>query len=302
MSSSESSETPLWLWIFGAVSLGVVALLVRQRLQQSTKSDNDDDDSDDDESSEVSSTSPAVQLRSLSPKRHSEWTLPQTKTDTNAKIADIFWKPLEAIFIDLPRLAKRIELFDDDQPVSLGLRDDATPLQVLARVIALVAARTETAAQAQRIADAAASALNDASSSGVPHLLVKDVFADPIGAESKCALVFRGIHQGIVMPTSFVIKAHTRLLAKDVKDASGWRVTINFAKSGRITVTHTRREKSFGDAPQDDFLIESNIALTLLESDLIGVRTSFGVVPRVPAQIDGAVDAEFRLLSAWNRA
>lgn len=284
--------------------MGVVAMLVRQRLERGATVETEiDDETDGEESSDVSTTS-NIQLRSLSPKRHSDWTLPQTKTDTHAKIAEIFWKPFDAgaVFIDLPRLAKRMDLSDDGQIVSLGLRDDATPLQVLARVIALVAARTETAERAQRIADAAAAALNDASSSGVPQLLLKDLFNDVIGLESKCAHVFRGIHQGVVMPMSFIVKAHTRLLSKDVKDASGWRISINVLKNGRVVVTHQRREKSFGDAPEDDFFIDTNTSLTLVETELIGVKTTIAVVPRVGAQIDPLVDAEFRLLTAWNRA
>jgi len=114
--------------------------------------------------------------------------------------------------------------------------------------------------------------------------------------------VLRGIHQGLVMPTSFVLKAHTRLLTKDVKDASGWRVSVDFQKAARTVVTHARREKSFGDSAADDFIVESQVILTLVETELIGVKTTLAAVASDESAIDAAIVDEFRHLREWNRA
>jgi hypothetical protein len=136
----------------------------------------------------------------------------------------------------------------------------------------------------------------------VPHLFVKELFEGPIGFESNCAAVLRGIHQGIVMPTSFVLKAHTRLLTKDIKDASGWRVSIDFQKGGRVVVTHVRREQSFGSSAADDFIVEAHVALTLIGNELIGVKTMLAAAAADDASLAAEIAAEFEHLREWNRA
>jgi hypothetical protein len=104
------------------------------------------------------------------------------------------------------------------------------------------------------------------------------------------------------MPTSFVLKAHTRLLTKDIKDADGWRVTIDFQKGGRVVVTHIRREKSFGDSAADDFIVESHVTLTLIGNELIGVKTALAAAATDDASLDEQIAAEFEHLREWNRA
>jgi hypothetical protein len=165
-----------------------------------------------------------------------------------------------------------------------------------------VAERTEEPAVAQRIAAQAAAMVAQTSVSGVPHLFVKELFEGPIGFESNCAAVLRGIHQGIVMPTSFVLKAHTRLLTKDIKDASGWRVSIDFQKGGRVVVTHVRREQSFGSSAADDFIVEAHVALTLIGNELIGVKTMLAAAAADDASLAAEIAAEFEHLREWNRA
>lgn len=77
-----------------------------------------------------------------------------------------------------------------------------------------------------------------------PDLLLRQLFVDTIGVDTPTAAVFRCYPQGLILPTALWLKAHTRILSKDVTTPDGWTVTIALeSNSKRVTVTHMRKEQ-----------------------------------------------------------
>jgi hypothetical protein len=149
--------------------------------------------------------------------------------------------------------------------------------------------------------DAACDALAATDPHGTPETAIAHVVADALGASSATAAVMRCLNQGVVLPISMWLKAHTRVMSKDCTGADGWKIEIVVdgesvsgggsakrvqqmpsSSSGttspraqrhrRVTVTHTRKEQSLGTSANETFTFAYALkfvlhSVTLLDCD-----------------------------------
>jgi hypothetical protein len=330
------------LLIVGSVLLIGVAVkvylskpsLATRTPKKSHPSDNDDDDDDNGDESSTSTTSTTttmatangndLKFRSLRP-GSAAFDLPANKRDAHQKIAEIYTtKPLKqtAVFIDLPRLAKRIDVYRNGEPLFVD-GESASALTALATVVKLVAQQFETPERYTAIATCCDDIAREREN-GEISVTIGNLFLNTIGEQSKTATIFKAIHQGtfivtlltnqrcqlftfvrvgIVMPLSFALKAYTRLLSKDIKTRDGWRVRINIDPTHNVaTVTHIRQEESFGSEPFEQFKIELTTQLTLNVEKATPLQTvSTTLAPIVVGAENGLAEQVKSELNALNR-
>jgi hypothetical protein len=136
-------------------------------------------------------------------------------------------------------------------------------------------------------------------------IFVKELFVDTIGEESATTTVFRCVHQGLVMPLAFVLRAYTRLLVKDLKSKDGWRVRIDLLSTGGAAVTHVRREQSFGNDGSDareHFVMQLETTMRVDRHTLNAVSTRISHVDQHNSMLADVFLKEIRSIYAWNEA
>lgn len=109
------------------------------------------------------------------------------------------------------------------------------------------------------------------------------------------------------MPLSFAIRAHTRLLVKDVKTRDGWRVQLTLDTQQRsAAVTHVRREQSFGNDGADareQFVIELQTRLVVdAARTLRDVDTRIVHAAPLSADLAPVFQREIDNITRWNDA
>merc|ERR1712000_253952 len=161
--------------------------------------DNNDDESESENSTQQQTTKQQPKFRSLNPKVFQPLELPLHKQETHKKVSDIWHKPLEetAVFIDLPRLAKRMDISVDGKSV-LEPQDNQETMQAVANVVECVARFAESEQHFQLIQKELRN-LAVRSEHSAASIWIKELFIDTIGIDSFTTTIFRCIHQGLVM-------------------------------------------------------------------------------------------------------
>jgi hypothetical protein len=242
--------------------VGAAVLYSRSKTSQKSTLASVDDDDDGDESVSSTPTPAATAFTSLNKVAAQPMSLPAHKTACESKLRAVYNGKSTNVTIDLPRLAKRVEIYENGKLISDAESMDA--MRAVSHVVKLLAAHFESRdkiAAIDRVCDSVAAA----SDQGEPSALVKSVL-DVVG-ECATSRVLRTVNQAIVMPASFATKAHTRLLTKDVKTKDGWRITIHLEGGGSVKVTHIRREESFGSAAFEHFVLQFTTELYLRPQD-----------------------------------
>ena len=159
------------------------------------------------------------------------------------------------------------------------------------------------------MAAAADAALRGHSASSLASVRVRELLVDDVGATSRTARVLQRVHQGVVMPLSFAVAAHTRVLSKDVKERLGWQVDIDVARDAGgarvVRVRHTRRQQSLSDSPPESFMLQLQTTLELSGddwSDVTRVDTAIDAAAAHPSALHPTLRSEFALLRQWNDA
>jgi len=238
-------------------------------------------------------------------------TYPTALSDLEAKLVEIWSKSMKvtSIYKDTLRLAKRTTVVRDGERAT-GDVDEETPLlSALAANIAAVATYVEAREDADRIVAALAEfAAGDPT--GPNETRLQHLFETVIGEESATARVFRCVHQGVIFPATFFLKAQTRILSRDVTSADGWTVAIRLGSP--VVVEHLRKEQSLamgdeGEAFVLQYLVRFELAGEGEEGigwrgGLRRVRVEFGETDVDREKVNGDVLDALTALDEWNDA
>lgn len=263
--------------------------------------------------------------KTLLPKSLQQPKLPEDHAEVAKKLRDILDKPWDQVLVfkDTYRLARRFQVYDGGKRVidgsSLSLADQS-PIKTFCRVVQCIADRLETPARAAVI-NKACNAIVETESDAPPDLLIRQLFEQSIGLNSRTAAVFRPVHQGVIMPVTFWLKSKTRLLSKDVATADGWRLLIEFERlaceddapadtardvDGRrvsVTITHYRKEQSLVTELDERFVVEYRLrfrlAPNLLQTSEFDIKFTLVDVDRQRAYPD--ILQALLPLEQWNK-
>lgn len=197
-------------------------------------------------------------------------------------IRALWAKPINQLptYIDLGRLAKRIDVFLDDNSVST--KAESTPgqgqgqapanqredsrAQDLANVIEVVATRLESEEVSSKVRSAIPKFVEDATDQLDYRTYVSELFQAFDEDVSPSVKVFKVVNQAalfiaIIHMKSMIQGCKTNLnsnalLTKDCRDADGWRIEIripsgdnnnkNDNKNNEISVAHIRKDQGLG--------------------------------------------------------
>jgi hypothetical protein len=263
--------------------------------------------------------------KTLLPKSLQQPKLPEDHVEVAKKLRDILDKPWDQVLVfkDTYRLARRFQVYDGGKRVIDGSSPslaDQSPLKTFCRVVQCIADRLETPARAAVI-NKACNAIVATESDAPPDLLIRQLFEQSIGLNSRTAAVFRPVHQGVIMPVTFWLKSKTRLLSKDVATADGWRLLIEFERlaceddapadtardvDGRrvsVTITHYRKEQSLVTELDERFVVEYRLrfrlAPNLLQTSEFDIKFTLVDVDRQRAYPD--ILQALLPLEQWNK-
>jgi hypothetical protein len=263
--------------------------------------------------------------KTLLPKSLQQPKLPEDHVEVAKKLRDILDKPWDQVLVfkDTYRLARRFQVYDGGKRVIDGSSPslaDQSPIKTFCRVVQCIADRLETPPRAA-IINKACNAIVATESDAPPDLLIRQLFEQSIGLNSRTAAVFRPVHQGVIMPVTFWLKSKTRLLSKDVATADGWRLLIEFERlacdddapadtardvDGRrvsVTITHYRKEQSLVTELDERFVVEYRLrfrlAPNLLQTSEFDIKFTLVDVDRQRAYPD--ILAALLPLEQWNK-
>jgi hypothetical protein len=220
-----------------------------------------------------------------------------------SKLREIWSRPVGTgtTFKDLPRLAKRVSLSVDGTAVTLPATATESTVATLAELIRAIALRLEAADKAALVS-AACDALSAQDQHETPELHVGKVF-ELLGATSATEAVFRSIHQGVILPAALWLKAHTRVLSKDVTSDDGWTIAIAIeSATKRVTVSHVRQEQSLSAEPADRFTLAYRLRFVLVGAELELCDMRFVEADWRSKTLSADVRSALAALDAWNQA